>query len=434
MVKAVATIRGDAKIAGTVTFEQESESSPTTITWNITGNDANAKRGIHVHTYGDLNSTDGSSAGGHYNPDSHSHGLPGVNPSRHAGDFGSIQDFDNSFGYYDFAPTDYTPGSSLNLDNYIGRAVVIHSGIDHGNEPTCPDAANTGNSGVRNYICVIGIANNPNSTHADDSLPEPNLPNNFVQNSNWTNIPCDTNAPAPEPTNPPTNPPTDPPTSCSPTGTLLQVLKDHITERTQFGISSDLQWDCKLAQIAQAYTDSCPGLVHSDSAKNKVTYGTGEAVGENLAVASGQLPSAQGWINEKKNWACNSNVCQVNTTCGHYTQMIWRMSTKVGCGLTMGCTKGGWPNVLVCNYAPAGNYNGQHPLLGLDKLTLPCPASYAITEANTESQSSSNEGQIVLSVSAFAGVIVGCIIAAMILVIIIIGLISKYRRSYSEKV
>jgi Cu-Zn family superoxide dismutase len=63
-VTLVAQLRGDSKITGTVTFEQASESAPTKITWNITGNDPNAERGIHVHQFGD-NTNGCTSAGPH---------------------------------------------------------------------------------------------------------------------------------------------------------------------------------------------------------------------------------------------------------------------------------------------------------------------------------------------------------------------------------
>ena len=62
----VAVVRGDSKVSGTVTFEQSSESSPTTITYDIAGNDASAERGMHVHQFGD-NTNGCTSAGPHCN-------------------------------------------------------------------------------------------------------------------------------------------------------------------------------------------------------------------------------------------------------------------------------------------------------------------------------------------------------------------------------
>lgn len=63
-IRAVAVLRGDSNVKGTVTFEQENESANTTITWNITGHDANAERGMHVHAFGD-NTNGCTSAGPH---------------------------------------------------------------------------------------------------------------------------------------------------------------------------------------------------------------------------------------------------------------------------------------------------------------------------------------------------------------------------------
>ncbi|KAL6410436.1 putative superoxide dismutase [Ilyonectria robusta] len=89
MVKAVAVLRGDAKVSGTVIFEQESESAPTTITYDISGNDPNAERGFHVHTFGD-NTNGCTSAGPHFNPFGKTHGAP-TDETRHVGDLGNIK-------------------------------------------------------------------------------------------------------------------------------------------------------------------------------------------------------------------------------------------------------------------------------------------------------------------------------------------------------
>ncbi len=88
MVKAVAVLRGEGKVTGTVTFVQESESSPTTISYEITGNDPNVKRGMHVHEFGD-NTNGCISAGAHYNPHKNTHAGPD-DAKRHAGDLGNI--------------------------------------------------------------------------------------------------------------------------------------------------------------------------------------------------------------------------------------------------------------------------------------------------------------------------------------------------------
>lgn len=63
-IRPVAVVRGDSNVKGTVIFEQESESAPTTITYDISGNDPNAKRGFHIHTFGD-NTNGCTSAGPH---------------------------------------------------------------------------------------------------------------------------------------------------------------------------------------------------------------------------------------------------------------------------------------------------------------------------------------------------------------------------------
>jgi len=50
----------------------------------------------------------------------------------------------------------------------------------------------------------------------------------------------------------------------------------------------------------------------------------------------------------------NSNAPSGDT--GHFTQVIWASTKTVGCGLAQ-CNGN---DLLVCNYSPAGNYDGQY--------------------------------------------------------------------------
>ncbi|KAI9828285.1 MAG: hypothetical protein M1819_006623 [Sarea resinae] len=153
MVKAVAVLRGDSKVNGTVTFEQASESAPTTISWNISGHDSNAERGLHVHQFGD-NTNGCTSAGPHFNPHSKTHGAP-TDEERHVGDLGNFK-FDgqgNSTG----TTTDKLV-KLIGPESVLGRTVVVHAGTDDLGKGGNEESKKTGNAGPRPACGVIGIA------------------------------------------------------------------------------------------------------------------------------------------------------------------------------------------------------------------------------------------------------------------------------------
>ncbi|KAI5464085.1 superoxide dismutase [Mariannaea sp. PMI_226] len=154
MVKAVAVLRGDASVKGVVTFEQESENAPTTITYDISGQDANAKRGFHIHTFGD-NTNGCTSAGPHFNPHGKTHGAP-TDEARHVGDLGNI-DTDangNSKGSVQDKLIKLIGPHSI-----VGRTVVVHAGTDDLGKGGNEESLKTGNAGPRPACGVIGISN-----------------------------------------------------------------------------------------------------------------------------------------------------------------------------------------------------------------------------------------------------------------------------------
>ncbi|KAF7504820.1 hypothetical protein GJ744_001686 [Endocarpon pusillum] len=153
MVKAVAVVRGDSNVKGTVTFEQSSESSPTSISWDITGHDANAERGMHIHQFGD-NTNGCTSAGPHFNPFGKTHGAP-EDDERHVGDLGNFKTDGqgNAKGSVEDKHIKLIGEQSV-----LGRTIVIHAGTDDLGRGDTEESKKTGNAGPRPACGVIGIA------------------------------------------------------------------------------------------------------------------------------------------------------------------------------------------------------------------------------------------------------------------------------------
>ncbi|CAK7894135.1 superoxide dismutase [Cu-Zn] 1 [[Candida] anglica] len=152
MVKAVAVLRGDAKVGGIVTFEQESEEKPTIVSWDISGNAPNALRGFHVHQFGD-NTNGCTSAGPHFNPFGKTHGAP-EDVDRHVGDLGNITT--DSEGVAKGTKQDLLL-KLIGPNSIIGRTVVVHDGTDDLGKGGHADSLKTGNAGGRPACGVIGL-------------------------------------------------------------------------------------------------------------------------------------------------------------------------------------------------------------------------------------------------------------------------------------
>jgi pathogenesis-related protein 1 len=125
-----------------------------------------------------------------------------------------------------------------------------------------------------------------------------------------------------------------------------------------------LAWDPKLAQIAATWVAMCKdsdgdGLVdHDPDRTNGSGYGY---VGENIYASSGQgsaQEAVQLWVSEKSDYNYANNSC--SGVCGHYTQVVWRDTTHLGCALH-DCPGLQYSSTIVCDYGPGGNVNGERP-------------------------------------------------------------------------
>ena len=113
------------------------------------------KHGFHIHTYGDLRSTDCSKCGGHWNPKGKEHGaLHDVNS--HAGDLGNINANEQGIVNYHFKTNKFTLVGNVK-DSVIGRSIVVHKDEDDLGQGGNPESWTTGNAGPRLDCAVIGI-------------------------------------------------------------------------------------------------------------------------------------------------------------------------------------------------------------------------------------------------------------------------------------
>jgi pathogenesis-related protein 1 len=146
-------------------------------------------------------------------------------------------------------------------------------------------------------------------------------------------------------------------------------ISAHNTWRAEVGVKEKLSYSPELATSAQAWANK---LKQNNQCKMRHSEPSGK-YGENLYWASAvnwsdgrkeqqKITPAKvvnSWGSEKADYDYLSNSCKAGKMCGHYTQVVWRGTQKVGCGMAV-CdnTRN---QVWVCQYQPAGNWVGQKP-------------------------------------------------------------------------
>lgn len=126
-----------------------------------------------------------------------------------------------------------------------------------------------------------------------------------------------------------------------------QILEAHNNKRSLHKDTPSLSWSDELASYAQDYADKydCSGtLTHS-----------GGKYGENLAVGYDATGSVDAWYNEIDSYDYSNPTFSSST--GHFTQVVWKSSTELGCGIKK-CGSY-WGSYVICSYNPAGNYLGK---------------------------------------------------------------------------
>ncbi|TEA25785.1 hypothetical protein DBR06_SOUSAS1210070 [Sousa chinensis] len=164
--------------------------------------------------------------------------------------------------------------------------------------------------------------------------------------------------------------------SSSPANTLPDIenedfIKDCVRMHNKFRSevtpkASDMlymTWDPVLAQIAKAWARNCQFAHNIQLKLPHKLHPNFTSLGENLWTGSLYLFSVSSavtdWYNEIQYYDFKTRKC--DKVCGHYTQIVWADSYKVGCAVQFCSRVAGFESLrngahFICNYGPAGNY------------------------------------------------------------------------------
>jgi pathogenesis-related protein 1 len=129
------------------------------------------------------------------------------------------------------------------------------------------------------------------------------------------------------------------------------MLTAHNYYRKKVG-SSPLMWSSRLAGVAQDWANY---LIQNGTYKHRPDLHHGENLFEVVGPPVDEKQVVDAWAAEKSSYDHRRNVC--SGRCGHYTQIVWRDTRRVGCGVA----QKGRREVWVCNYDPPGNIVGERP-------------------------------------------------------------------------
>jgi len=147
------------------------------------------------------------------------------------------------------------------------------------------------------------------------------------------------------------------------------ITAEHNKWRAGAGVAEKLRYSPALAKSAQAWANQLQQSHHCQM-EHSSSHGR---YGENIYWSSALIWSdgktelrnvtpkelVDDWGSEKAGYDYARNECTSSTTCGHYTQMVWRSTTQLGCAVAV-CNDT-HEQVWVCHYQPAGNISGERP-------------------------------------------------------------------------
>ena len=148
-----------------------------------------------------------------------------------------------------------------------------------------------------------------------------------------------------------------------------EVLRRHNVLRALEGADNMelMTWNDFLTPLAATWAAGCRWEHGQPPLGNNPEY---SKIGQNLFTYERSMNLTLGiqlWYDEKGDYNYDTLGCTPGKMCGHYTQVVWATSRHVGCAYHLCPTMPVLDKILndayylVCNYGPAGNFDGEKP-------------------------------------------------------------------------
>jgi len=145
----------------------------------------------------------------------------------------------------------------------------------------------------------------------------------------------------------------------------------------------ELSWDPELAAVAQAHADQCNFRHDCSDCRSVERFKVGQNLYQSYNtknVGPNWRKAIDSWFNEIDQFPSSSvNHFQFSHKTGHYSQMVWGATTRIGCGSILYRHKKYNARLYTCNYGKAGNIL-RHKMYSVGKSCSHCPCGTSCSD------------------------------------------------------